>query len=150
MKILKRYHFAIILLLLSFTPLYAQEHSPQDIVKEWIKVYGVDQDNAAELTSIRLRRGVTKKAWAEDRYRKLRDIGYKHLGGRVLGEKIRDDGLEAMVVLRARIDSVVGISEQTEVYILVLEEGKWLIDEVSVRDEVEVDELEKKLGAWEI
>ena len=150
MNIFKPYHYAIFLLLLFSLPLYAQEHSPQDTVKEWIKFYGVDQDNAAELTTVRLRRGMTKKAWAKDRYRKLRDIGYKHLGGKFLGEKIRNDGLEAMVVLRAKIDSIVGISEQTEVYILTLEDGKWLIDEVIVRDEIDADELEKKLEVWGI
>ncbi len=50
---------------------------------------------------------------------------------------------EAAVVLRSTIDTIVGKSEQTEIYILVLEDGKWLIDEVIVRDEVEIEELEK-------
>ncbi len=150
MKSFRSFLYVILFLLFFCAPLFGQGHLPQDTVSNWIEVYGVDQVRASELTTLRLRYGRSKEVWAEETAIPLKQIGYKHLGGKYLGEKIRDDRLEAMVVLRAKIDSIVGISEQTEVYILTLEEGKWLIDEVIVRDEVDADELEKKLEIWGI
>ena len=135
--------YVIFLLLLFCSPLYAQEYSPQDIVKEWIKVYGVDQAKASELTTLRLRDGRTKEAWAEETSIPLKQIGYKHLGGKVLAETKNRGRTEMAVALRSIIDSIVGKSEQTEIYRLVLEDGKWLIDEVIVKDEVNLEELEE-------
>ncbi len=145
MNIFKPYHYALFLLLLLFsTPLYAQEHSPHSTVDEWIKVYGVDQAKASELTTLRLRDGRTKEAWTEETSIPLKQMEYKHLGGKVIGDTIKRGKTEAVVVLRSTIDSIVGKSEQTEIYILVLEDGKWLIDEVIVKDEVEIEELEER------
>ncbi|MEE8423461.1 MAG: hypothetical protein V3S49_02885 [Thermodesulfobacteriota bacterium] len=140
--------YTIFLLLLFCSPLYAQEHAPKDIVKEWIEVYGVDQSKASELTTLRLRNGRTKSAWAEETSAPLKQLGYKHLGGKVLGDTIKRGKTEAAVALRSTIDTIVGKTEQTEIYILVLEDGKWLIDELLVRDEVEIKELEKSPREW--
>ena len=141
---LKPYLHTIFLLLLFCSPLHAEEHSPQDIVKEWIKYYGVDQSKASELTTLRLRDGRTKEVWAEETSIPLKQIGYKHLGGKVLAETKKKGRTEVAVALRSTIDSIAGKSEQTEIYILVLKDGKWLIDEVIVRDEVELEELEER------
>ncbi len=142
--------YTIFLLLLFCSPLYAQEHAPKDIVKEWIEVYGVDQSKASELTTLRLRNGRTKSAWAEETPAPLKQLGYKHLGGKVLGDTIKRGKTEAAVALRSTIDTIVGKTEQTEIYILVLEDGKWLIDELLVRDEVEIKELEESPREWPI
>ena len=117
---------------------------PQNIVKEWIEVYGVDQSKASELTTLGLRDGRTKKDWAEETSIPLKQVGYKHLGGKVISDTIKRGKAEAGVALRSTIDSIVGRSEQTEIYILVLENGKWLIDEVVVKYEVEVEESEER------
>ena len=134
----------IIFTLLLYAPLSAKAHSPQDTVKEWIKVYGVDQVKASEHTTLRLRDGRTKQAWAVETSIPLKQLGYKHLEGKVLGDTMRRGKTEAGVALRSTIDSIVGKSEQTEIYILVLEDGKWLIDEIIVKDEkIEEKELEE-------
>jgi hypothetical protein len=70
-------------------------------------------------------------------------MGYRHLGGKLLGVTIKSGGTEAMVMIRATIDTIVGKSEQTETYLLFLVERKWLIDEVIITDEIDVEELEK-------
>lgn len=54
-------------------------------MSEWIEVYGVDQVRASELTTLRLRDGRSKEVWAEENSVPLKQIGYKHLGGVVLG-----------------------------------------------------------------
>ncbi len=141
--------YTIFLLLLFCSPLYAQEHSPKDIVSKWIEVYGVDQLQASELTTLRLRKGKTKKIWAEETSAPLKQLGYKHLGGK-FGETIKRGKTEAAVALRSTIDTIVGKTEQTEIYILMLEDGEWLIDEILVRDEVEIKELEKSPMEWGI
>ncbi len=144
MKVFKYYLHTIFLLLLFCSPLYAQEHSPQDTVKEWIKYYGVDQLKASELTTKRLRDGRIKEVWAVETSIPLKQFGYKHLGGKVISDTIKRGKAEAGVALRSTIDSIVGRSEQAEIYILVLEDRKWLIDEIIVKDEVEVEESEER------
>ncbi|MBI3301034.1 MAG: hypothetical protein HYZ72_03000 [Deltaproteobacteria bacterium] len=64
----------------------------------------------------------------------LRKIGYQHLGGQRVKEVVR--GGTATVVVKARIRTLVGITEQTEVYLLKRMEGRWLIDHLEVQDEV--------------
>lgn len=73
-------------------------------------------------------------------------MGYKHLGGKIIGDTIKRVKTEAAVALKSTIDTIVGKTEQTEIYILVLEDGEWLIDEIIVRDEVERRAREKPQG----
>jgi hypothetical protein len=142
MKIFKPYLHTIFLILVFCSPLSAQDHSPQDTVKQWIKVYGVDQVKASELTASRFREGKSKKAWAKESYKQLKKTKYKHLGGRVLNETIK--GFQATVTLRSKIETIAGIKEQTEVYTLFILFEKWLISEIIVKDEVEIEELEER------
>lgn len=58
---------------------------------------------------------------------------YKYLGGKVPAETKKK-----------------GRTEQTEIYIPMLEDGEWLIDEVIERDEVEIEELEESPREWPI
>jgi len=64
----------------------------------------------------------------------LEAISYAHLGGEVERELIT--GESAIVILKARIVAVDGVSLQTEVYTLRRSSHRWRIDEVEVRDEV--------------
>ena len=59
----------------------------------------------------------------------------------LLKTQLKRGGTEAVIALRSTIDTTVDKSEQAEIYILALEDGKWLIDEV---------EIEERVGNWGI
>lgn len=75
----------------------AQEESLRAVVLRWTEVDGVDFDRASDLTTLEFREGKTKKEWAEKIARIMKSATYKHLGGKVIGEKIVGD--RAMFVL---------------------------------------------------
>lgn len=108
--------------------------TPSDVVQTWTRLYGKDTAQASFLTTERFRVGKSRREWTETTRRLLEVIGYAHLGGEVESEMITGEG--AMVVLKARIVAVDGVSLQTEVYTLRRVRTRWLIDEVEVRDEV--------------
>lgn len=124
----------IALIILVSTAISAQASSPEDTVMEWIKVYGTDQDRAAQLTTNDFRDGEPKLAWAYRTYTILRLVGYRHLGGTVIGKVIDDN--RAVVVLQANISTVIGKVHQKEIYVLIRKDAHWLIDDLNVFDEV--------------
>jgi hypothetical protein len=120
----------------------SREQTPSEVVMEWIKIYGVDMDKASELTTIEFRDGKTKQVWASEYYKFLKSAKYKHLGGKVIEEKIEGD--KAVVVLQAEIDTVAGSAKQKEFYLMKRINGQWLIDDIIVKEE-EVEELKEEI-----
>ena len=120
----------------------SHEQTPSEVVMEWIKVYGVDMDRASELTTLNFRDGKTKEIWASEYYKLLQSAKYKHLGGKVIEEKIEGD--RAVVVLQAEIDTVAGSAKQKEFYLMRRINGQWLIDDIIVKEE-EVEELKEEV-----
>jgi hypothetical protein len=120
----------------------SHEQTPSEVVMEWIKVYGVDMDKASELTTLNFRDGKTKEIWASEYYKLLKSAKYKHLGGKVIEEKIEGD--RAVVVLQAEIDTIAGSAKQKEFYLMRRINGQWLIDDIIVKEE-EVEELKEEV-----
>jgi hypothetical protein len=120
----------------------SHEQTPSEVVTDWIKVYGVDMDKASELTTLEFREGKAKQVWASEYYKALKSAKYKHLGGKVIEEKIEGD--KAVVVLQAEIDTVAGSAKQKEFYLMRRINGEWLIDDIIVKEE-EVEELKEKV-----
>ncbi len=110
------------------------KETPQEVVKQWIALYGKDATQAARLTTARFRKGKAPDEWATSVQRLLSDIGYQHLGGEIREETI--SSRQATVTLKARIVALDGPSSQTEVYQLRHIDGRWLIDDLKVQDEV--------------
>ena len=119
-----------------------RQETPSEVVMEWIEVYGVDLDKASELTTLEFRDGKTKEVWASEYYKFLKSAKYKHLGGKVIEEKIEGD--KAVVVLQAEIDTVAGSAKQKEFYLMKRINGQWLIDDIIVKEE-EVEELKEEV-----
>ncbi len=119
--------------------------SPTDIVKKWIEIYGRDFDEASELTTLSFRNGITKKDWASKISKIMESIEYEHLGGKVVAEITKKD--KSINILQSKIKTIVGGSYQKEVYELHNIEGKWLINEIVVKEEDEFGEssLEKEI-----
>ena len=132
-KALKLSFPTFILFLALSIPSHSQNNSPMDTVNEWISVYGVDQDRASDLTTLKFREGIPKKIWADETFRILKRGGYKHIDDKFLGISVR--GISSMIVIKSTIETIVGITKQKEIYILNMEEGEWLIEDIVVEEE---------------
>lgn len=121
-------------LLFLATAALAGDPSPGEVVQAWTRLYGQDTARAAGLTTDRFRRGEAPGKWARRTQRALQDIGYRHLGGEIIEEKIT--GEVTTVILKACIVAVDGVSVQKEVYTIKRVEGRWLIDTLEVKDEI--------------
>lgn len=107
---------------------------PDEVVQEWTIVYGADQDRASDLTTLKLRKGKPKKAWANETYLALQKIGYRHLSAKVINKKVRVN--KAIIVIDALIMTIVGEISQIEAYFLIQQDGKWLIDKIEIGEEI--------------
>ena len=116
-----------------YTSLDSVENSPRITVIEWTRVYGIDLDRAAELTTIDFRDGKPKQVWAKEIWDTMEPIKYKHLGGTVIKEVIERE--EALVILQSEIDTIAGGAKQKEFYRMKRIDGKWLIDDIKVKEE---------------
>jgi hypothetical protein len=125
-------------------PVLIESHkqTPSEVVTEWTKVYGIDMDKASELTTLEFREGKAKKDWASEYFKLLKSAKYKHLGGKVIEEKIEGD--KAVVVLQAEIDTVAGSAKQKEFYLMKRIHSQWLIDDIIVKEE-EVEGLKEEI-----
>jgi hypothetical protein len=115
-------------------PTSAEELTPGEIVLRWTRLYGQDTHHAAQLVTERFRKGQAPQKWAQEIQARLVRAGYRHLGGEIVTETVQ--GTQATVILQARIETLVGITIQTEVYTLQQVNGQWRIDRLTVRDEV--------------
>ncbi|HEY7534770.1 MAG TPA: hypothetical protein VH878_02345 [Thermodesulfobacteriota bacterium] len=106
---------------------------PERIIKEWAKVYGIDLNKAAEFTTDNFREGKPKDVWASETFQKLKEIDYKALEGKVV-KHIFKEPEHARVDFRRVISTKEGTFNKIESYKLKYINGRWLIDEVTVRD----------------
>lgn len=76
-----------------------------------------------------------------DTWRTLHKIKYKKLTGDIIGSKVKGD--KAVVIVQSRISTAAGDANQKEIYYLVKNGEKWLIDELKVTDEeINLEEIE--------
>jgi hypothetical protein len=110
-----------------------EKGSPERVIKEWAKVYGVDMNKAAEFTTEKFREGKPKDLWASEMSERLREIEYKTIQGKV-AKRILGGSEYAFVDFIRTISTKYGTSHKMESHKLKNIGGKWLIDEVEIRD----------------
>ncbi len=110
-----------------------EKGSPERVIKEWAKVYGVDMNKAAEFTTEKFREGKPKDLWASEMSDRLREIEYKTIQGKV-AKRVLGGSEYAFVDFIRTISTKYGSSHKMESYKLKNIGGKWLIDEVEIRD----------------
>jgi hypothetical protein len=110
-----------------------EKKSPERVIKEWAKVYGVDMNKAAEFTTEKFRNEKPKDLWASEMSEKLKEIDYKPIQGKV-AKHILGGSEYAFVDFRRTISTKDGSSHIMESYKLKNVGGRWLIDEVEIRD----------------
>ena len=93
-------------------------------------------DEIADYTTARFRDNKPKSVWVVETWKTLKEIQFERLNSSVIHSRVKDD--KAVVVLEAQIKTAAGGARQKEIYYLVKEGERWLIDELVVTDE-EVD-----------
>ncbi len=107
-----------------------QAQTPTQVVQHWITVYPKDLNTAVTLTTINLRQGWSQKEWVRTKKAPLALTQLRYLNGEVLSEEIT--GIQAIVMVKAHISTIVGEQMQRERYRLLRVNGQWLIDDVTV------------------
>ena len=122
-----------------------QQDSPVDVVRSFSACYGGPcMDETADHTTVRFRDNKPRSVWVVDTWKALKQTQYTKIHDRIIGSKATDN--RAAVVVEATIKTVAGETEQKEVYYLIKENHKWLIDDLQVTDEaVEIDGGKAKL-----
>ena len=93
-------------------------------------------DEIADYTTPRFRDNKPKSVWVVDTWKTLRKVKFQRLNYSVIDTKTKGD--KAIIILEAKIRTVVGETAQKEIFYLVKEGDRWLIDELIITDE-EID-----------
>ena len=104
------------------------DHTPSQVVQQFIKVYPKDLVSAATITSWGMRDGLPPEEWVTRIQTTLGD--FQFLNGQVVSETIHDE--KAEVLIDAKISSALGVQVQREQYHLSIVENKWIIDDRAV------------------
>jgi hypothetical protein len=117
-----------------------QQASPVDVVRSFSACYGGPcMDDTADHTTGHFRDNKPKSVWVIDTWKALRKTGYQKVKDRIIGSKTLEE--RSAVLVEAKIRTVAGETQQKEVYYLIKEGQRWLIDDLQVTDEaVELDE----------
>jgi hypothetical protein len=108
--------------------------TPGQVVEQWLQVYPGQIEQAAKLTTVAFREGVSKEEWIASQGPYLRNLRMKYVRAKIAHEEMV--GEEAHVVVHAHITTLLGDHPQDELYILLKNpEGGWLIDKVEVYTE---------------
>ena len=136
-KLLKIIPLLITFFFVTLNICHAQEKSPLEVVKLFDKAYGSPlMDEIANYTTPKFRDNKPKSVWVVDTWKTLRKIKFQRLNCSVIHTKVKGD--KAVVVTETKIKTVAGETTQKEIFYLVKQGERWLIDQLIVTDE-EID-----------
>ena len=108
--------------------------TPREVVEQWLQVYPGNMTQAAELTTVEFREGLSKREWIDTQGPHLRNLGMKYVRAKIAHEEVIK--AEAHIIVHAHIKTVMGDHPQDELYILVQNSlGQWLVNTVEVYTE---------------
>ena len=114
--------------------------NPIEVVNLFFETYGTSRmDEIGPYTTAKFRGNKPMSVWVVKTWNALKQMEYERLKFEVLDSKITDKN--ALVAVQSKIKAVAGEADQKEIYSLILENNRWLIDDLVVTDE-EID-LEK-------
>ena len=93
-------------------------------------------DEIANYTTSKFRDNKPKSVWVVDTWKTLREIKFQRLNCSVIDTKVKDD--KAIVITETKIKTVAGETTQKDIFYLIKQGERWLIDELIVTDE-EID-----------
>jgi hypothetical protein len=137
MKPLRIIPLLLLFLLLDLNTGHAQGKSPLEVVQLFDKCYGSPHmDKITDYTTPNFRDNKPKSVWVVDAWKTLQEIQYEGVHSSVIESKVKGD--KAIVIVEANIETAAREVTQKEIYYLVREGERWLIDELVVTDE-EID-----------
>jgi len=111
--------------------------NPIEVVNLFFETYGTSRmDEIGPYTTAKFRENKPMSVWVAETWKALKQMEYEKLEIKVLDSKITDKN--ALVAVQSKIKTVAGEADQKEIYSLILENNKWLIDDLVVTDE-EID-----------
>ena len=133
-KIIKTVSLSIVLILILTAIAIAQEQTPSDIVNVFVNTYGGPyMDELADFTTPNFRDNKPKSVWVVDTWKSLKQIKYRKIRSTVIASKVK--GNKAVVIVDATIVTKAVKTNQKELYFLIKEDGKWLINDLVVTEE---------------
>jgi len=143
LKIIKTVSLSIVLFLMLTAIAIAQEQNPSYIVNVFVNTYGGPyMDELADFTTPNFRDNKPKSVWVVDTWKSLKQIKYRKIRSSVIASKVK--GNKAVVIVDATIETKAVKTSQKELYYLIKEDGKWLINDLVVTDE-DIDLENEKL-----
>lgn len=104
------------------------DQPPDAAVKQFARCYGKPcMDDIGALVTPGFRDFKPVSVWVADTWRALKESKYLRLSGRVLDSRVKEN--RAVVSMASTIKTVDGQIDQTEIYYLVMKNGRWLIAE---------------------
>ncbi len=108
-----------------------QRGTPDRIVRQWARTYGVDMEKAVKLTTEGYRGGKSPEEWIAEELKVVAETGYDPGEGKgKIIKLIRKDSEYATVEFRMTVTTKEGPSPTTELYVLKNVDGKWLIHNI--------------------
>ena len=134
LKIIKAVSLSIVLFLMLTAIAIAQGQTPSDIVNVFVNTYGGPyMDELANFTTPNFRDNKPKSVWVVDTWKSLKQIKYRKIRSTVIASKVK--GNKAVVMVDATIVTKAVKTNQKELFFLIKEDGKWLINDLVVTDE---------------
>ncbi len=113
---------------------HSDQKTPSEIVKIFMSTYGTPKvSQLAYYTTPYFRNYKPKELWVIETWEVLSELGYQHLSGRILEEKVK--GNTAIIITSSNIKTLAGKTLQKEIYCLIKTEEGWKLDELLIEDE---------------
>jgi hypothetical protein len=135
--------WAAAVILISIADVHAQDQDKEAIalIRMFDSGYGgPGMDAIAEFTTPAFRNNKPRSVWVMDTWKALNKIQYKRQKSIVMDTRFEND--RAVVILDATIMTAAGNTQQKEIFYLVKENNRWLIDDLMITGEnIDADDI---------
>lgn len=113
---------------------HGNQKTPREIVQIFMSTYGTPKvSKLAHYTTPYFRNYKPKELWIIETWEILSGLGYRHVSGKFLEEKIK--GNTAVIITSSTVETLAGETLQKEIYCLIKTEEGWKLDELFIEDE---------------
>lgn len=115
-------------------PQYNNQKTPREIVQIFMSAYGTPGiSQLANYTTPYFRNYKPKELWVIETWEILTELGYRHVRGKVIEEKIKEN--TAIIITASRIETLAGETLQKEIYCFIKTSEGWKLDELLIEEE---------------
>ncbi|KPJ55776.1 MAG: hypothetical protein AMJ42_06235, partial [Deltaproteobacteria bacterium DG_8] len=114
---------------------YNNQKTPREIVQIFMAAYGTPRiSQLANYTTSYFRNYKPKELWIIETWEILRELGYRHVTGRILEEKIQKN--TAIIITSSSIETLAGETLQKEIFCFIKTGDGWKLDELFIEEEI--------------